>query len=200
MKKIIILFSFLVVLSLFTLPFSTGANSGVSINTGKILLEKAIVPGGTYDLPSVEVKNTGDESSDYGVSVEYNEVQSQLKPEAKWFEFSPINFNLLPGESKIVKTKIIVPENAQAGDYFAYIEAHTLNNKAVNNLSISGAAASKLYFSVDKFNIFKTIYFSSLSYVKKYSPISYIPLAAIFVIILYFIVRNLKLIIKSKKN
>ena len=104
MKRVLTAFgsSLLVVFSLFAVPMSVVASSGVSVDTGKIVLDKSVVPGGTYDLPSIQVSNTGTESSGYGITVEYNEVQSQMKPDQSWIHFDPATFKLAPGESQLV--------------------------------------------------------------------------------------------------
>ena len=166
------------------------ASAGVSINTGKIVLDKAIIPGATYDLPNVEVTNIGDGVAQYEMSVEYNEVQSQAKPDATWFTFSPSSFELKPGESKIVKSTVMPGVSAKPGDYFAYVEASSV--KAPNGGSVSGAAATKLYFSVASTSAMKTFFYSLVSFVHAHSPWSYIVLWALALVILSLIVKKLK--------
>ena len=197
MKKAIIAALFTIIF-LVSLPLSSIASTGVSINTGKIVLDKSVVPGGTYVLPSVQVTNTGTEASDYGVSIEYNEIQQPLKPDASWFHFDPATFHLNPGEAKLVKVSVEIPLSATASDYFAYIEAHTIEQDgAAHESSISGAAATKLYFSVAQSNAFKTGDYAILSFVGDNAPWTYAALWIIGIGIACLIWKRLHLIVKS---
>jgi hypothetical protein len=195
MKKFIAYFSFVVFLVLLVLPFSVWANAGMSLDTGKIVLQEKLTAGGRYTLPTVEVKNTGDESSDFEMTVQYNDVQKENKPDAKWFNFEPAKFHLLAGESKIIKTSVSLPANISSGDYFAYIEAHSVSLDKDKSF-ISGAVAAKLYFTVAKFNIFKTAFYGTVSFIKNCAPWTYVILWIISVIIFSAFWKHLKLIIK----
>lgn len=190
MKRIFFTLSVFVLLS--ALPMVASATVGVSVNTGKITLNQALVPGVAYDLPSnIEVKNIGTEASDYAMSVEYNEVQTQLKPKADWFRFNPATFHLLPGESKIVKVSVAPAASAIPGGYFTYIEAHSV--KGPDKASISGAAATKLYFSVAPSDFFKKCYYNMLSYTHNHSRWAYPLLWVISVIIFSALWRRIRL-------
>ncbi len=197
MKKAIITAYSLFAFVLFAaVPLSAGANVGVSINTGKIILDKSLVPGGTYQLPDVQVSNTGTEASDYGVSIEYNETQQQLKPKADWFHFDPATFHLAPGEVKLVKVSVTLPTTATAGDYFAYIEAHSIHDDNTSTAAVSGAAAAKLYLSVGQSNMFKTGYYGMLSFVKQHAPWTYGALWIIAILIICAILKRIHLFSK----
>ena len=199
MKRSLAAFICLLTLLSAGVPLLAGASSGVSINTGKIVLDKPLAPGGTYDLPNVEVSNTGTDPSNYGISVQYNEVQDQRKPDAAWLEFTPSSFRLLPGESALVKVSIAVPENAAAGDYFAYIEADSLQGKGASASSISGAAAARLYFSVAQTNIFKSAAASALSLVTRHSPWSYVLLWILAIVLVGLLAMRIRTVLKSSR-
>lgn len=126
------------------------AGSGVGISTGKIILDNPLEPVTVHSLPSVAVYNTGDEPAEYEMDVTLNESQSQYKPESTWVEFLPKRFILNGGESKLVNISINIPENAQQGDYYAYLEAHTTKSSTNtnNNSNVSSASAVKFYFKV----------------------------------------------------
>lgn len=195
MKKFIALSSFVILFVLFVIPVSVGATTSMSIDTGKIVLQEELTSGGKYILPNVEVKNTGTEPTDFEMSVQYNEIQEQNKPKSEWFNFEPTKFHLLGGESKIIKTNISLPAKVDSGEYFAYIEAHSVS-QTDQAVFISGAVATKLYFTVAKFNVFKTLFYGTISFVKTYSPWTYAVLWIISVIIFIAFWKHLKLIIK----
>lgn len=194
MKKALIAFLFAFVI-LFSATFTAFASTGVSINTGKIVLDKPVVPGGTYVLPSVQVTNSGTEASDYAVTVQYNDVQSTLKPDVKWFHFDPATFHLNPGEAKLVKVSINVPASAVAGDYFAYVEAHAIQGDNGKS-SISGAAATKLYLSVGQSNFLQTGFYSISSIIQNNTPVSYVILWIVALIIVVLIWKRIKMMKK----
>ena len=194
MKKAFIA-SFVFLALLFSTPYFAFADVGVTVNTAKIALDKAIVPGATYDIPSIQVKNSGTEGSDYGVTVDYNQTQTEMKPDIGWFTMTPSTFHLEPGESKIVKLSIALPTSAAAGDYFSYIEAHSMKKDGSTDTSIAGAAAAKFYFSVAKSNIFEKSYYSTVSFVHQNSSWSYIVLGLLAIGIIYLFVRRLRAMI-----
>ncbi|NMC09344.1 hypothetical protein GYA44_03450, partial [Candidatus Microgenomates bacterium] len=67
MKRITI--SFVITALLLLLPSFAYAGLGVGIGTGKIVVDEKLRSGVIYNLPSLTVVNTGDEESDYSVSV-----------------------------------------------------------------------------------------------------------------------------------
>lgn len=138
----------LVVIFIFT-PSVASAASGVGVGTGKIMLDETLVGGTAYSLPAITVYNTGDEASDYEMEVTFNERQPQLKPQASWVSFNPKRFTLAPTESETVDMTITVPTSAKTGDYYAYLEAHSVTSKTSgqDTAHISAAAAAKFYFS-----------------------------------------------------
>ena len=169
---------------------SAHASIGVGVGAGKITLNDDLKPGSIYDLPSLPVINTGDEESDYGVSIEYNEVQSQMKPDAAWFRFDPATFHLLPGKSQVVKVSVAVPIKTIPGEYFAYLEAHPVKSDVAGVTSIGVAAASKLYFTVAPSNFFEGIYYRALSLIERSAPWSYAVFALIGLFILVKIFKK----------
>jgi hypothetical protein len=195
MKKLLTL-SLSLITVLFIAPSIAFATIGVSNNTGKIVLDKPVVPGAVYDIPNIQIKNTGTEASGFGVSVEYNQVQDELKPDSKWLVFSPSTFNLEPGESKIVKVHLELPASAKPGNYFAYIEGHSLKKDGTTGTSIAGAASTKFYFSIAKSSLFMTSYYSVLTFVHKNSAISYSILGILALGLIYLIIKRVNAILK----
>lgn len=167
MKKVLLCLSFLFLL----FPSTVSAIIGVGVGTGKIQVDEDLKPGIIYELPSLSVLNTGDEPSEYQVSVTYHEKQPELSPPESWFIFTPHEFHLEPGQAQIVDVKLNLPLQIEPGDYFAYLEAHPLKKAQTGgNTSIGIAAASKLYFTVTPANIWSAIYYKAISFWNVYAP------------------------------
>lgn len=140
------------------------------MGTGKIQVEDKLKPGTIYELPPLTVLNTGDEESDYEVSVSYHEKQPQIMPPNAWFIFSPQKFHLEPGKAQTVEIKLDLPVRTEPGDYFAYLEGHPAKKGQSGNTTIGVAAAAKLYFTVVPANVFEGVYYKVASFWKVYSP------------------------------
>ena len=174
MKKIIY---FILGFALF-FPVLALAKIGVGIGTGKITMDQALKPGLVYTLPALVVLNTGDEPSDYGVAVAYNENQTQMKPIKEWFSFRPSQFHLEPNQSRTVEIKLNLPiKNVKPGEYFAYLQGYPAQKSSTGGTSVGIAAAAKLYFTVAPSNFLMGIYYRLISLLALYSPLSYVALA-----------------------
>ena len=101
---------------------ATHAQVGVGVSLAKIVLDEPVVGGGSYDLPTVGVVNTGKEAGDYEVGVSYRSGQKQMKVPAEWISFTPKTFYLNAGEVRQVAVRLQVPMKAKPGDYFGFIE------------------------------------------------------------------------------
>lgn len=179
-KAVIVIFGLALFLPIFVL-----AKMGVGIGTGTIQVDGLLKPGIIYTLPSVTVFNTGDESSEYSLSIEYRENVSELRPEKEWFIFEPLKFYLEPGQSQIVQVKLSLPiKNVKPGDYFTFLSAHPIQESEEGIATIGIAAASKLYFTVAPANILQGIYYRFISLYSQYHPWNTIILAIIFAAIL----------------
>jgi hypothetical protein len=150
---------------------TAAATIGVGVGTGKINLDEAIKPSTTYKLPSIAVFNNGDTASDYEMSIEFNEVQSELKPRVEWFTFSPSSFNLEPGKSQRVDIVLRPEYSAKPGNYFAYLEAHPTKRDETGKTAIKVAAATKLSFRIVPANVFQRVYYLLLDFWNKYKAI-----------------------------
>ena len=192
-----------VVVCLF-LPFWALAKIGVGVGTGKIVVDQPMKPGLIYTLPPLVVLNTGDEASDYGVTIQHRENQEQMKPAKEWFSFEPSSFHLNPGESKVVQIKLTLPiKGARPGDYFAFLQAYPKQKAGVSGTSVNIAAAAKLYFTIVPSNFFAGIYYRIVSLLTLYSPWGYIVLVVIGATLLLGILRrfisfNIGLSVKKK--
>lgn len=178
MKRILLFF---IALAIF-FPTVTVATIGVGVGTGKIHVQDKLKPGTIYELPPLTVINTGDQPSEYEVSITYHEKQPQLPPPQDWFIFSPQKFHLKPGQVQTVNIKLNLPVRGEPGEYFAYLEAHPLKKSQSGKTSIGVAAAAKLYFTVIPANIFEAIYYKVLSFWNVYAPWPQRVVTVIFVV------------------
>lgn len=186
MKKSLYVFLGIFFISLF--PSLIFARLGVGIGTGKIVVDEKLKSGIIYVLPSLTVVNTGDEVSDYTVSVAYHTDQPELMPSKDWFSFTPIVFELKPGDSQVVEVKLNLPLRTEPGQYFAYLEGSPIIIKEDGKSSVGIAAAAKLYFEIEPSNIFEALYFKLVSFFHVYAPwpqrVSYIVLGISLILLL----------------
>jgi hypothetical protein len=146
----------------------SAARIGVGVSLGKVDLKENLKPGLTYKLPTIVVFNNGDVTSDYEMTLQFNEKQPQLKPGADWVQFTPQHFTIQPGKSRQVTMNIKAPSSARPGNYFAYIEAHPLKKDKTGKTVINIAAATKLSFKVAPANIFQKLYYFLLDLWNRY--------------------------------
>ncbi len=178
----------IIILILTSLAMPALGKLGVGINVGKIEVNEPLLAGGAYDISKISVINTGDETSDYTMDVSFLQDQKDLKPEKSWFRFKPENFELEPGEAKSVSVEIVIPLEAKAGDYFAFIEGKPVPKD--KGLSIGVAAAAKFNFTVESSTLFWSIYNRITALLTDYSPFSYILIGLVVLIIIWLILRR----------
>lgn len=165
------------------------AKVGVGMGAGEIRLTEDIKLGGIYEIPSVRIFNTGDETTTYGMNVAYHQDYHELRPAKDWFSFSPATFTLSPEESQEVLITMTVPLKADPGDYFAFVESGPVASNAPGT-SVGVAVATKLFFTVVPANIFQAIVFRVSSFFTTYSPWSWGALGVLALIILVLIFRR----------
>ena len=147
------------------------AHLGVSINLGQISVDEPLIPGGSYSVPSIGVRNSGNIASYYEMAVSYRHDQTELRPPAEWIEFDPDLFYLDPEQSRQVAVVLNIPANAEPGDYFAYLEVHPITEE--RGVAVGIAAGSKLYFSVKPANFFSAVGSQISSFFHNNSPFDF---------------------------
>lgn len=159
----------------FVFPLAVFANVGVGVGLGKVVLDAPLKPGTIYDLPTLPVINTGDETTEYEAFIEYQENVPELRPGRDWVTFTPRTFSLEPGKVQPVEMTLRVPVNAKPGDYYAFLEARPLRKaRTTGGASVGVAAASKFYFTVAPSNIFQAVMYRAISLITRYKPWTYI--------------------------
>lgn len=192
-------FLFLFFLLLISPRFSE-AKIGVGVGSGKIRVDEVLKAGTIYELPAINVINTGDETMNYEVTVTFLEGQKEIRPQVKWFDFSPATFSLGPGEIRSVKITLNLPLKTVPGDYFAYLEARPVVKNATGVSSVSIAAAAKLYFSVAPSNLGEAIYYKFISWWHLHEPWTNRGLVVVAILmVIIFVRKNLNFQITMKR-
>lgn len=177
---------------LFFLANVSSASIGVGVGTGKIKVDDPLKAGGIYELPALPVLNTGSETSDYEVLVQYLGDASELRPAREWFDFEPRTFSLDPSGVQLVAVTLTLPVKTEPGEYFAFLEARPFKKvEGADGITrIKVAAATKLYFAVAPANIFRGIYYRTVAIFEKYQPWSYIVSAVVILAIIILTFRS----------
>ena len=175
------------------------AQSGVGIMPGIIRVDEPLLPGGRYNLPSLQVINTGNVSSDYGMELAFIAEQEELQPPADFIVLSPTSFHLEPGANQVVSLSLDIPIRAKPGDYLAYIEAHPVATGG--GMQIGVAAATKLYFTVKPANLFVGVANSIANFFTRNAPYSYIvPGVIVLGLLIFFLRRRIRIDIKIARK
>ncbi len=178
-----LLSALLLVATLTLISSAAEADPGVGVNLGRIEVNDRLAPGGSYNLPVLGVLNTGGDPGDYEVVITYLGDQSQKRPPPGWFSFQPQRFYLEAKQAESVNIRLTLPTGADPGDYFAFIEAHPVNES--QGVRISIAAATKLSFTVKPSNWFEAQRVQLNRYIDENEPWSYvIPGAALGALLL----------------
>ena len=197
MKRFVGVIFFLVLLLGVAQP--AWARLGVGVNVGNIEVNEPLLSGGIYDIATMSVINTGNETSDYGAGVSYRDKQKEMKPPEDWFRFSPARFELKPGRQEPVDISLTIPVNAKAGDYFALVEGHPIAGEKGLNIGI--AAAAKLNFTVESSSLFWSIVNRLTTWFANNSPYSYIAAGVILLAIAILVIRRyIKLSFKIERK
>jgi hypothetical protein len=176
------------------------ADIGVGIMPGKITVNESLMPGGQYQLTSIQVVNTGTETAQYKMDVAQMGKQDELQPSNEFFSFNPESFKLEAEANQVISVSLNIPLGAEPGDYLAYVEAHPVSQNT-GGTSIGVAAATKVYFTVKPASTWAGIMNMIGSFFKRNAPISYIVPGVIVVGILIFLVsRRLKLELRVSRK
>lgn len=187
MKKV----TFGILLLLFLFPLAVFAKIGVGVGTGKIQIDQAIKAGAIYQITPLVVINTGDEASDYTISIQKLEGQEEAIPEEDWFSFEPEVFSLEPGKVQTVQIKLSLPiKDVEPGKYFTFLQARPIASETVKGTSIGVAAASKLYFEVAPSNFFQGLYYRILSIYDNNRPWPQIIIGVILLAIVSVLIKK----------
>lgn len=122
------------------------ATTGVSVDLGRIDITEQLSPGGSYNLPTLGVRNPGTERTRYAMIANGVNDADHASPRSAWFHFEPASLTLDPGESRSVRVRLVVPTDAEPGDYIALIGAQIVAQGT--GASVGAAAAARTTFTV----------------------------------------------------
>lgn len=132
---------------LLLLPASTAfASTGVSVDIGRIDITQVLTPGAAYKLPTLGVRNPGTERTSYVMVANPVQDEARTSPPTIWFEFEPPTLELDPGETRAVKIRIVLPADAQPGDYIALVGAQIASQGG--GATVGAAAAARTTFTI----------------------------------------------------
>ena len=123
------------------------ASSGVSVDLGRIEITQQLSPGGAYTLPTLGVRNPGTERTSY-VMIASPVAGEDGGPvtDVSWFRFEPSSVTLEPGETQRVRIRLVLPTDAQPGDYTVLVGAQIASPG--EGASVGAAAAARTTFTV----------------------------------------------------
>ena len=122
------------------------ASTGVSVDIGRIDITQVLTPGAAYKLPTIGVRNPGTERTSYVMVANPVQDQGRSAPPTAWFEFEPASLELDPGETQAVKIRIVLPTDAQPGDYIALVGAQIAAKGG--GATVGAAAAARTTFTI----------------------------------------------------
>ena len=153
-------------------PGRASADAGVSIDLGAVDVTQRLSRGGTYQLPSVGVRNPGTERSHYVMVVTYFDGQQDRRPDSGWFGFSPSSFDLAPGETMPVRIELSIPTGAHPDRYRAMLEARIASPG--EGVTVGAGAGARLTFSVKPSNLFQAWQLKTSDWFESQAPWSYV--------------------------
>jgi hypothetical protein len=185
-------FAFAFITWLTLLPAPSQADRGVGVTLGAVAFDEPLARGGGYDLPAFGVLNTGDESGVFEVVITYLQDQTQFEPAVSWFSIAPKRFSLDPRQIRNVDIRLMVPTDAKPGDYFAFIEAHSVSQS--EGVTIGAAAAAKLSFTIKPSSWLEAQIVAINRRIDDLEPWSYlVPIAVLALLLIALASRHLRL-------
>jgi hypothetical protein len=175
------------------------ADQGVSIDLGSIALNEKLAPGGSYRLPTLTVRNVGDEPGEYEVVIIHlNDADDEDAP-AQWFDLQPKRFFLEPNQAQKVELRIGLPAGADPGRYGALVEAHAVSD--AEGVRISAAAASRVTFEVKPSTLWQAWLLQLRRSFADHSPWSYaLPACLLALVLAYLWRRYVRLGVKFERR
>src|SRR4029079_2433405 len=95
---------------------AAAASTGVAIDLGRVTVRQSLTPGGSYELPTIGVRNPGTETTTYVLRASPVELEGHAAPPSGWFSFAPARLTLEPGATRAVRVRIALPTGADPGD------------------------------------------------------------------------------------
>ncbi len=124
----------------------TVASTGVSVDLGRIDVTERLVPGQAYNLPTIGVRNPGTERTTYAMAANPVQDPDLAAPGGDWFTFEPGSVTLEPGETVRVRVRLVLPTDAEPGNYIALVGAQIATQGG--GARVGAAAAARTTFTI----------------------------------------------------
>ena len=155
------------------------ADVGVAMDVGRIHVEQRLAKGGSYQLPTIGVRNPGTETASYQMSAGHLQGQAERRPPPDWFRFTPERFTLEPGAAIPVRVGLEIPTDADPDDYHALLRAEVVSQG--EGAQVGAAAAARLTFTVKPSTILEAWLLRGQRALADRAPWSYLIIAAMVV-------------------
>jgi hypothetical protein len=93
------------------------ASIGVGVQANPVRLAGTAHPGGSYDLPSLFVVNTGSQPESLTVQVKRLAGDTGQAFPASWVQVGTVNGDLRPRQQALVSVRLLPPAGAKPGSY-----------------------------------------------------------------------------------
>ena len=170
-----------------TLAAPAAADRGVSIDLGRIQIRQDLLPGGSYKLPTIGVRNPGSERSSYRMTVR-GLTGAGRAPPAAWFSFEPSEVTLRPGQILPVLVRLSIPTDATPADYGGLIGAELV--VAQDGPRAGAAAAARLSFTVAPSNLLEAWWLKVKTFFSDNAPWSFVLPAGVALVLVFWRVRR----------
>jgi hypothetical protein len=168
------------------------AAKGVAVDLGLIEIDEPLSPGGTYRLPTLGVRNPGNETGTYSMHIGQTGNEDAAELQEAWFTFSPSEFQLDPGATTPVAISMHLPADIAPGRYEGLLSAGLAPEGG--GAQVGAAAAARLTFEVEASTTFEALIREITTFVGGLAPWSYLVLAlAALAILLRWATRRFSL-------
>ena len=123
------------------------ASGGVSVDLGRIEITQQLTAGASYTLPTLGVRNPGTERARYVmVASPVAGEDGATLTDPSWFRFEPASLTLEGGEVQRVRIRLVLPTDAQPGDYTVLVGAQIAADG--EGATVGAAAAARTTFTI----------------------------------------------------
>jgi hypothetical protein len=152
------------------------AAKGVAVDLGVIEIDEPLSPGGTYRLPTLGVRNPGDQPGTYSMRIGQTGGEA-AELQGAWFTFSPAEFQLDPGANMPVGISLHLPADVAPGRYEGLLSAGLAPEG--EGAQVGAAAAARLTFEVQPSTSVEALLRELTTFASSLAPWSYLILGLI---------------------
>jgi hypothetical protein len=175
----------------------TAAGRGVSVDLRQVQVSEGLARGRSYALPTVTVRNPGDEQGTYRASAGGIENDEFLDPADSWFQMEPREFQLDPTSTKPVHIKLILPSDVPPGEYLGIFRFELVAEGA--GALVGAAAGVEVRFIVTEADGIDGFLRSMGDLIELNRPWSYLlPIGVLVVLVALWASRHIRIRIETR--